>query len=266
MSVPSISAVIITFNETRNIRRCLESVKWADEIVVVDSGSTDDTLKTCEEYGCRVFNHEWEGYARQKNFAISRATCDWILSLDADEEVTPELADEIKAAVSSEKPTDAYSIPRSSLFLGRWMRHGGWYPDRQLRLFKRGSGAFKVVALHERVEMHDRSARIGSLGSPLLHYTYPTVRDFMRRADSYTDIEAAAAMNEGRAPKRPVLALVTAFPLKFAETYFYKGGWRDGLHGFIAAVLMAARVFIRHVKVWEASKSVGDKPSCKTAD
>ena len=259
----SISTVIITFNEEANIRRCLESVKWADEIVIVDSGSIDDTLKICKEYRCRVFNHEWEGYARQKNFGIESASADgWILSLDADEEVTPELADEIRAALNSDDPADAYSMPRRNLFLGRWMRHGGWYPDRQVRLFRRGAGEFNDVPLHEHIVMRDRSARIGSLANPILHYTYPTARDFIERMNLYTSIEAAAMAKEGPPPIRRgglLLSLAIAFPLKFAETYIYKGGWRDGLHGFIAAVLMATRVFVRQVKIWEASASAGGK-------
>ncbi|HUV03780.1 MAG TPA: glycosyltransferase family 2 protein [Armatimonadota bacterium] len=260
MTRTSISAVIITFNEEANIRRCLESVKWADEIVVVDSGSSDGTLKICKEYGCRVFNHEWEGYARQKNFAIGSAAADaWILSLDADEEVTPELADEIRAALNSNDAAHAYSMPRRNLFLGKWMRHGGWYPDRQVRLFKRGAGEFKDVPLHEHIVMHVGSGRTGSLASPILHYTYPTARDFIERMNLYTSIEVAAMAKEGRLPKHLLLSLAIAFPLKFAETYIYKGGWRDGLHGFIAAVLMATRVFLRQVKVWEASTSTGER-------
>lgn len=244
----TVSAVIICFNEEKDIRRCLESVKWADEIVLVDSGSADDTLKICKEYDCRVFNHKWEGYSRQKNFAIAQAACDWILSIDADEEVTPKLAKEIRSVVDSDNPADAYSMPRSNLFLGKWMRHGGWYPDRQLRLFRRGKGAFKIVPLHEHVEMSE-PAQIDLLRNPLLHYTYPTVRDFLARMDSYTSIEAETR----KPPKRPMLALMTAFPLKFAETYIYKGGWMDGIHGLIASVLMATRVFVRQVKLWEAN-------------
>jgi glycosyltransferase involved in cell wall biosynthesis len=258
MSAPSISAAIITFNEEENIRRCLTSLAWVDEIMVVDSGSTDNTLQICKEYDCLVFNHVWEGYARQKNLAISKATSDWVLSIDGDEEVTPELAEEIRAVIASDNPAEAYEIPRSNMFLGKWMRHGGWYPDRQRRLLKRGRGAFKEVALHEHIELFDRSARIGCLSHPMRHYTYPTARDFVLRADSYTSIEVAAISSPGRFPKRPGLALVTAFPLKFLETYVYKGGWRDGIHGFIAAVLTATRVFIRHVKIWEASASKVD--------
>lgn len=246
----SISAVIITLNEEANIRRCLEGVRWADEIIIVDSGSTDGTLDICKEYGCLVFNHEWEGYSRQKNFAIALAKNDWVLSLDADEEITPELAKEIISGVATENPADAYVMPRSSLFLARWMRHGGWYPDRQLRLFKRGTGTFKDVPMHEYIIMRDGSARIERLRNPLRHYTYPTVADFVKRADSYTTIEAEAMLAEGRVPRHLILTLMTVFPLKFLETYAYKGGWRDGIHGLIAATLVSARVFMRYAKVW----------------
>jgi len=254
MTRPSVSVAIITFNEEANIRRCLESVKWADEIVVVDSGSTDSTLEICKEYNCRVFNHIWEGYARQKNFAISQTKGEWILSLDADEEVTAELAQEIQSAVSAGR-ADAYFMPRMNLFLGKWMRHGGWYPDEQLRLFKNGSAEFKLVPLHEHAVLRDQSARASHLSNPLRHYTYPTIRDYIERMDRYTEIEVAAIIRQGRLPKRPMLSVLTAFPFKFAETYVYKSGWLDGMHGFIAAMLGATRVFIRQVKLWEACVS-----------
>jgi glycosyltransferase involved in cell wall biosynthesis len=252
MTEPLISTTIITFNEEKNIKRCLESVKWTDEIIVVDSGSTDSTVEICKEYGCRVFNRAWEGYASQKNFAIDQAKGDWILSLDADEEVTPELADEIKKAVCTGN-ADAYYMPRLNLFLGKWMRHGGWYPDRQLRLFKRGSGRFKIVPLHECVVIDNKEARVGHLSNPLRHYTYPTIRDYIERMDRYTSIEVASVIEQGQVTKNHLFSLLSAFPLKFVETYIYKGGWLDGIHGFIAAVMGAVRVFIRQVKLWEAS-------------
>jgi glycosyltransferase involved in cell wall biosynthesis len=245
---PSISVVIITKNEEANIRRCIESIKWADEIVIVDSGSTDGTLDICREYGCRIIEREWEGYAAQKNFAIEQTTGDWVLSLDADEEVTPELADEIRQAVES-GGADAYDMPRLNRFLGKWMRHGGWYPDRQLRLLKRGMGAFKSVPIHEHIELQ-HGASPGHLGEPLLHYTYPTIQDFVRKSDMYTDIEVQARVAANRIPRRIGLALITAFPVKFAEVYLYKQGWRDGLHGFVAAVMMASRVHMRMAKLW----------------
>lgn len=253
----TLSAVIITLNEEANIRRCLESVRWADEIIVVDSGSTDGTLDICKEYRCLVFNHEWDGYSRQKNFAIALAKSDWVLSLDADEEITPELAKEIGAAIASENPADAYVMPRSNLFLGRWMRHGGWYPDRQLRLCERGAGAFRDVPIHECIIMRDPSARVELLRNPILHYTYPTVADFVKRADLYTTIEAEAMLAEGQVPGHLALTLMTACPLKFLETYVYKGGWRDGIHGLIAATLVSARVFMRYAKIWHGMRMRG---------
>ncbi len=247
----TISVIVITKNEEANIRRCLESVKWADEIVVVDCGSTDATLEICREYGCKTFYREWNGYANQKNYALDQASGDWIFSLDADEEVTPELAAEIKEAVCSDG-ADAYTIPRMNYFLGRWMRYGGWYPDRQLRLFRRDVGVFKVIPLHECVILKDPNARIGRFSAPLKHYTYPSVADFIKKADRYTSIEADAMIKEGRLPKSLTFSMIMAFPSKFVEVYFYKGGWRDGLHGFIAAIFMSARVFLRYVKLWEA--------------
>lgn len=246
--MPTLSVAIITKNEEANIRRCLESVKWADEIVVVDSGSADGTLDICREYGCRIIEHEWEGYAAQKNYALAQTTMDWVLSLDADEEVTPELAQEIRVAVESGR-ADAFDMPRLSRFLGRWMRHGGWYPDRQLRLLRRGSGSFKIVPLHEHVALNDGVA-LGRLRNPLLHYTYPTVKDFIRKSDLYTDIEVQARIAANRIPKQLRLALLTVFPTKFIEVYLYKQGWRDGLHGLVAATLMSSRVYMRAVKLW----------------
>lgn len=257
MGPDTISAVIITLNEEADIRRCLESVRWADEIVVVDSGSTDHTLDICKEYGCRVFNHDWEGYARQKSFATGQAAYDWVLSIDGDEEITPELADEIRSVIASPDAASAYTMPRSNLFLSKWMRHGGWYPDRQLRLFRRGAGEFKDVPIHEHLVLDDPTARVGSLRNPMRHYTYPSVSDFMHRADLYTNIEVDAMLAKGRAPSHPTLALMTAFPRKFAEVYIYKSGWRDGMHGFIAATLMATRVFMRYAKVWKRIQGNG---------
>lgn len=246
--MPSISIAIITRDEASNIRRCLDSVRWADEIVVIDSGSTDGTLDICRRFGCRVIEHEWEGFAAQKNFAIDQTSCDWVLSIDADEEVTCGLAEEIHSAVESGS-ADAWEIPRRNRFLGKWMRYGGWYPDRQLRLFRRGSGRFKPVPLHEHIELSE-GAKLSCLRNDLLHYTYPTVQDFVRKADLYTNIEAGSRIVAKRIPRSMTLALLTAFPGKFAEVYLYKQGWRDGLHGFVAATLMAWRVHLRTVKLW----------------
>lgn len=248
----TISVVIITKNESGNIRRCLESVKWVDDIVVVDSGSTDETLDICRDYPCRIFSRDWDGFAHQKNYALSQGNADWILSLDADEALTPELSSEIQRVLNGDSHADAYAIPRQNFFLGKAMRHGGWYPDRQLRLIRKGVGEFAVVPLHEHIHFFDDSTKVLSLTNPMLHYTYPTVKDFIAKADRYTDIEVNARIKEGRRPKSLIFPIVTAFPGKFIEVYVYKGGWKDGLHGFIGAVLMSGRVLVRHVKIWEA--------------
>ncbi|MHB1001842.1 MAG: glycosyltransferase family 2 protein [Armatimonadota bacterium] len=250
MSRPSISVVIIACNEENNIRRCLQSAVWADEIIVVDNGSTDSTLSICAEFKCRVIHHQWEGYAQQKNFALSQASGDWILNLDADESVTDPGAEEIQWAVSS-GDSDVYALPRMNSFLGKWMRHGGWYPDYQVRLFRRGYGAFKVVPIHECFQAYEKNTRTIRLTVPLQHYTYPTVADFMNKADRYSTLDASRIIDEGKAPKSMTAALLFAIPLKFAEVYLYKGGWKDGLHGFISAVLLSTRVFLRSLKIWE---------------
>ena len=250
----TICAAIITRNESANIRRCLESLRWVDEVVVVDSGSVDDTLRICEEYKCRIFEREWDGFGSQKNYAFSQSQSDWLLNIDADEAVTDALADEIRREISSDDQVDAYSIPWQSFFLGKPMRHGGWYPERHIRLVRKGAGEYVVKPLHEQIQLNQAHARVKKLTNPVLHYTYPTVKSFLRKADLYTDIEVKTAIKEGRVPKWLILSMVTAFGVKFGEVYIYKGGWKDGLHGFVAACLLSTRVFMRYVKMWEATR------------
>jgi len=247
-----LSVVIITKNESANIRCCLESVKWADELIVVDSGSTDATVPICEEFSCKILHRDWDGYASQKNFAISQATGDWILSLDADEVVTDELHSEIAGILNGKASYDAYKIPRRNFFLGKPMTRGGWYPDCQLRLFRRDIGEFAVIPLHEHIRFYNADTKVGRLSNDMLHHTYPSIRDFVAKADRYTNIEVDAMLKEGRRPKSLIFSMVTCFPMKFVEVYLYKGGWKDGIHGFVAATLMAARVFMRNAKLWEA--------------
>lgn len=250
MNRQSISIAIIAYNEKNNIRRCLESLSWADEIVVVDNGSNDGTLDICAEFNCRVIHHQWEGYARQKNFSLSQTSCEWILSLDADEVVTEDLAAEIRNAVESGE-FDVYSIPRLNSFLGRWMRHGGWYPDRQVRLFRKGCGEFKLVPIHESFQPYKPNVKIGKLNSPMKHYTYCNVADFIRKSETYASLDAERMISKGKIPVSIISALMFSMPIKFVEVYIYKGGWMDGIHGLISAILLSARVFMRTVKIWE---------------
>lgn len=254
--MPSVSVVIVTKNEEANIGRCLESVKWADETIVVDSGSTDRTLEICKGFSCRLIHNDWPGDGEQKNYGISLASGEWILVVDADEEVSSELQNEISDVIRSNSPNEGYYMPRSNYFLGKWMRHGGWYPDRQLRLFKRESGSFVPAFLHAHVKFPNKVS-VGVLKSPLVHYTYQALGDFISKAETLTNREAEIMVAQNRVPKRLVLAILNAFPVKFAEVYLYKGGWKDGAHGLIAATLMSSRVLLRYVKVWEILRLAG---------
>lgn len=254
MSRQTISVAIIAYNEKDNIRRCLESLSWADEIVVVDNGSDDGTLDICAEFKCRVIHHEWEGYARQKNFSLSQASCDWILSLDADEVITDAGSSEIQSTIESAS-FDVYSIPRLNSFLGRWMHHGGWYPDRQIRLFRKGCGEFKLVPIHESFQPYKQDTKIGRLNQPMQHYTYNSVSSFMKKSETYSSLDADRMISQGKLPKSMISALIFSMPIKFAEVYIYKSGWKDGIHGFISATLISSRVFTRTVKIWEKCKN-----------
>ena len=168
----TLSIAIVALNEEANLGRVLESVRWADEIVVVDSGSTDRTCDIARECGARVINEPWRGYTGQKNYSLELCTKDWVLSLDADEEVSPELADEIRGVLANSGPLDGYSIPRKNLFLDRWMKHGGFYPDPKLRLFRRGMAYSTGRDPHDRFEMKD-SKRVGRTRGAMIHHTYP---------------------------------------------------------------------------------------------
>lgn len=247
----SVSVVIVTLNEEANVRRCLESAKWADEIIVVDSGSADRTVEICGEYGCRIFKHKWTGDGPQKDYAIGQATGDWVLVLDADEEMTDTLACEIREAVASPKAADVYFLSRRNNFLGKWMGHGGWYPDRVARLFKRDGARWTSKITHSHLDLAP-NAKTARLKNDLLHYTYPTLQEFIRKADRFSTKQAEQVLAQNRIPKRLRLRLIAAFPIKFAETYIYKHGWRDGMHGFVASTLMAMRVFMRYAKLWES--------------
>ncbi len=247
-----ITATIITFNEEENIRGALESVKWADEIVVVDSGSCDATVEICREYTDRVFHNPWPGHIEQKNFAVSRASGDWIISIDADERVTPALAEEIKRAV--ENPSaDAYSIPRRAFYLGRWINHSGWYPDRKVRLFRKDRGRWSGVNPHDKVAVQ---GRVGKLKGDILHYTYRNISSHVGAMNSFTDISSRELLHRGKGRMSDMLLR----PLwAFIKKYFIKQGFRDGVPGFIIAVSTGYYVFLKYAKLWEL-KNTGRAP------
>ncbi len=245
---PRISVVVITFNEEAHLRTCLESAAWADDLVVVDAESADKTPSIAREFTDRLFVRPWPGFAAQKNFGLAQATGDWILSLDADEEVSPELKHAILGAVAAGEAA-GYRIPRRNIMWGRWIRHGGLYPDWQLRLFRRGQGRFVERAVHESLDV---SGPVGRLDAPLIHRSYRDVADFLARADRYSTLAADEWVASGRGARVGNLVLG---PLgRFLSMYVVRRGFLDGWRGFLLAVLYAYYVFVRSAKVWEKTR------------
>lgn len=246
--MPKISAIIITYNEEKNIRRCLSGIDWVDEIVVVDSQSTDDTKKIASLFTSRIFDIKWEGFGKAKDYAKEKASCPWILSVDADEVVTEDLKEEIQRITQSEDSLNGYYIPRKSNFLGKWIKHGGWYPDYVLRLFKKDKAEFSHSLVHEKIELNEE---IGYLKSPLLHYTDPSFDHYLEKLNRYTSLSAEQLSREGK--KAGVLDLIFRPFSTFFKTYFMKRGFLDGGVGFILAVSSAFHVFSKYVKLWHFS-------------
>jgi len=250
--VSRISITIITFNEATNIRECLESVAWADEIVVVDSESHDETVTIAREYTDKVFVNPWSGFKAQKNVAVDKAAGPWIFNLDADERVTPELAEEIRRVAADPGALDGYEVARKNYFLGRWMRHGGWWPDRVVRLFRKSSGRFGGIDPHAYVIIEGRT---GSFTSPLIHHTYRTLRQYVHKQYSYAEVGAQEMMK--RRPGRRITAasMVAKGLTKFVEVYVLKRGALDGIHGLIAAVSGSYFALLRYALVWDAERN-----------
>jgi len=246
-----ISATIITFDEAANIQAACESVAWADEIIVVDSGSTDQTCELAEACGARVIEREWPGFAAQKQFAVDQAAHDWIFSLDADERVSSELQTEIKALKeeSSERLAGGYLMPRRSSYQGRWIKGGGWYPDRQLRLFRKSDGNWDPRLVHESVKMKS-GARIERLSGDILHYS---VRDSAHHhrmiGERYAPLAAEQMLAEGR--RTSAIKIATAAPSAFIRSFILKGGFRDGIAGLSIASFAAHHAFLKHMLLWE---------------
>jgi glycosyltransferase involved in cell wall biosynthesis len=245
--VPKLTVTVITRNESANIDAALASVAWADEIVVVDSESTDDTAAIARRHTDRVEARAWAGYSAQKNYAASRASHDWILSLDADERVTPELAAEIVSILATEPPHRGYRVPRISHYLGRWIRGTDWYPDYQLRLYDRRAGEWNGRRVHESVELKDSAP--GRLARDLEHYPYRDIGHHLATIDRYTTLAAEQMGAEGRTPSLAGVALHP--PLAFLRNYILRGGFRNGGAGFIVSVLNSYYVFLKLAKAWE---------------
>jgi glycosyltransferase involved in cell wall biosynthesis len=252
-----ISAVIITKDESSNIAGAIESVDWADEVLVVDSESTDNTREIASESGAKVIVQPWLGFARQKQFAADNAANDWVLSLDADERISAKLKDELLTlkGLETESLAYGYQIPRLSIYMGREIRGGGWYPDWQLRFFNRNFGKWKDVVIHESVQMND-GAGVKKLKGDILHFSIPGAAYHHKLlGERYAPLAARQMFENGR--RTSPFKIITAGFTAFIQAYFLKAGFRDGLAGFVIARFAAHHAFLKHLLLWELQNKKG---------
>jgi len=256
----SLSVAIVARNEAENIGCTLASIAWANEINLVDSGSIDDTIEIAKSFGAKIFHESWKGYGPQVNSALDKCTCDWVLNLDADEWLTPELALEIQTLLSGEPRYNAYMIPRLNLIFGRWMRHGGLYPDHKLRLFRRGS-----ARLREDTEPHatpKTQEKVGKLKNHMLHRQYPTFEYYIGHMQAYSTATIPLFLR-----KRWTSESISAFLMNtvlnpaatFIKNYIFRGGFLDGREGLIFHLNHSAYVNWKFVKAWEALRKAAAK-------
>lgn len=247
----TLSVAIITKNEAANLPRTLESVRWADEVVVLDSGSTDGTVDIAWNFGAKLLQEEWHGFGKQKNLAIQHCTSEWVLSLDADEEVSEALAQEIKQLLEETPEVDAYFVPRRNLFLGRWIRHGGYYPDPKLRLFRKGTAWFEERAVHETAQY---TGPTRALQSSLIHHAYPTLENYIEHMNRYSTLGAGQAAAKNQTSKS-WLAFLWNVLLNPAATFIYnyilRVGFLDGREGLLLHLYHSAYVSWKYAKAWQ---------------
>ena len=242
-----LSVVVITKNEEKNIEECLRSARWADELIVVDTGSTDRTVALAKKFTDKVYRQPWSGYGIARNFGVDKSKGDWIFWMDADERITPELAERIQEILRSpDAAVSAYEISRKAFFLGRWIKHCGWYPGWVTRLFKRDAARFTDTRVHERLLVEGRTRRIYV---DVLHYTDPNLFHYLEKSNRYTSL-AAEELFGGSEKFRMSKLLLNPFWV-FVKMYFIRRGFLDGLEGFILCVLSAAYVFAKYAKLWE---------------
>jgi glycosyltransferase involved in cell wall biosynthesis len=260
--VPKLSVTVITRDEAANLPAALESVAWADEIVVVDSESTDATVEIARRYTPRVIVAPWPGYVEQKNRAAREAAHDWILSLDADERVTPDLAAEIQAVLRSEPPAPGYRLPRVTYHLGRWIRSTDWYPDYQLRLYDRRHGRWTGRLVHESVAVDGAPV---DLTHELQHHAYRDLSHHLQTIDRYSTLAARQMRDDGRTARW--IDLAAHPPAAFLRNYVLRGGFRDGLPGLVVSTLNATYVALKFAKLLElCSHSTSTRPAPGAAD
>ncbi len=257
-----VSVTVITYNESANIAAALESVAWADEIIVIDSESTDDTAEIARRSTSKVIVRPWSGYVAQKNFAAEQAAHDWIFSLDADERVTPALAHEIRRVVERPSAAAGYRVPRVNYHLGRWIRSTDWYPDYQLRLYDRRRARWTGRYVHESVKA---DGPVVDLQNDLQHYAYGDIAHHLQSIDRYTSLAARQMFEDGR--RANWFDVLIHPPLAFVRNYLLRGGFRDGMPGLIVSVMNSYYVSLKFAKLWElCSHSTSTPPAPGAAD
>lgn len=238
-----LSATIITFNEEKNIERCLKSLQWLDEIVIVDSYSTDKTIEICEKYGCKIIQTEWKGFGNTKKYAVDNASNNWIFSIDADEEVSEELRIEIEKLLKNPE-FNAYKIKRNSFYLNEEIKYCGWHRDFPLRLFNRKYGNFNDKQVHESVIINGEK---GKIEAPLYHYTYPTISSHFSKINRYSDL----AQNNISSKKYGITISIFLGLNKFMKMYVLQKGFLDGKIGFLLSFHSAFGVYLKYIKTWQ---------------
>lgn len=249
-----LTVTVITYNEADHIQHALESVAWADEIIVVDSGSTDGTVDLARPLATQVIVREWRGYSEQKNFAADHASNDWVLSLDADERVTPALAEEIRAVLTREPQARGYRVRRVSRYLGQWIRSTDWFPDYQLRLYDRRAGRWNGMRIHESFRLNDGAP--ARMDGELHHHAYRDISHHLKKIDTYTTMLAEQSHDEGRRTNPVAMAMHPLFA--FLRNYVLRRGFMDGTVGFIISFLNAYYVFLKLAKLWELQRTNPD--------
>ena len=258
--MPLLSVAIVTLNEEENLPRTLASVQWAEEIIVVDSGSTDRTVEIARSYGARVIERPWPGFAAQKNFAIQQCTGTWILTLDADEELSPDLVRQIRIMLSSNPPVDAYCLKRRNLFLGRWIKRGGFYPDPKLRLFRRTTANFETTPMFEERPVHETISfhgRADTLDFDIIHHAYPTLSTYIEHMDRYSNLGANILADKGRISGSYIAFFCNIFLIPqwtFFWNYFVRLGFLDGREGLLLHLYHATYTSWKYAKAWEISR------------
>ncbi|MDP8232167.1 MAG: glycosyltransferase family 2 protein, partial [Candidatus Zophobacter franzmannii] len=244
------SVAIIVKNEEYNLPRMLESIKWADERVILDTGSTDRTMQIAKEFGAKLYQSEWLGFGKCKQIAVDKCENEWILSLDADEVLSPNLSIEIKRLIASDKSLNGYRIHRTSFYLGRKIKHCGWNRDYTLRLFRKSQGSFNQKSVHESVQI---KGEIGFIKQPMLHYTYPTIDSHLEKMKFYSTLSSQELYKKGRTSSLLGASLRSGW--KFFQMYFLKTGFLDGKEGFILCKNSGMGIFWKYTKLWELNKN-----------